>query len=54
MSSPVNGSKCWRCSTSSPNITIRNAVSAYAGKISSVSPRTRNVPRASAVSLRVY
>ncbi len=30
------------------------AVSAYAGHTSSVSPLTRNVPRASTVSLRVY
>ena len=30
------------------------AVSAYAGHTSSVSPFTRNVPRASTVSLRVY
>ena len=53
ITSPVTGSKCCRCSTSSPNRTTRKAVSAYAGKISSVSPRTRKVPRDSAVSLRV-
>ena len=31
-----------------------NAVSAYAGNTSRISPLTLNVPRASTVSLRVY
>ena len=42
--SPVSGSKCWIDSISSPNSDTRYAVSAYAGKISSSSPLTRNFP----------
>ena len=52
--SPVSGSKCEICSTSSPNSEIRYAVSAFAGCTSTTSPRTRKRPRASTVSLRTY
>ena len=52
--SPVSGSKCEICSTSSPNIEIRYAVSTFAGCTSITSPRTRKRPRASTVSLRTY
>src|SRR5690349_22942152 len=38
-------------STSSPHISTRTPCSSYAGKISTVSPRTRNVPRSNATSL---
>ena len=41
-------------STSSPHISMRTPCSSYAGKISTVSPRTRNVPRSNATSLREY
>ena len=41
-------------STSSPKNSMRTASSSYIGMISTVSPRTRKVPRVKARSLRVY
>ena len=52
--SPVSGSKCEICSTSSPKNEMRNAVSEYAGCTSTTSPLTRKRPRPSSVSLRTY
>ncbi len=52
--SPVSGCSVISRSISSPNISIRTASSSYCGMISMVSPRTRNVPRVKAMSLRVY
>ena len=52
--SPVSGSKCVICSTSSPKNEMRCAVSEYAGCTSTTSPLTRNRPRPSSVSLRTY
>ena len=40
--------------TSSPHSSTRTPCSSYAGKISTVSPRTRKVPRSNATSLRLY
>ncbi|MNT16124.1 hypothetical protein D3C72_1512130 [compost metagenome] len=52
---PVSGSKSSRLSISSSNSVTRNASSALsAGKMSMVSPRTRNTPRVNSASLRVY
>ena len=50
--SPVRGSKCWIDSISSPKNSAANALSAYEGKISRRSPRTRKLPRPSAVDNR--
>ena len=52
--SPVSGSKCVICSTSSPKNETRYAVSECAGWISITSPLTRKRPRPSSVSLRAY
>ena len=41
-------------SISSPNSSMRRANSSYAGHTSTVSPRTRKVPRVKAMSLRWY
>ena len=41
-------------SISSPKNSIRMASSSYIGMISTVSPRTRNVPRWKSMSLRAY
>ena len=54
MTSPVSGSTAHMRSTSSPKSCTRTARSSYAGKISIVSPRTRNLLRANAKSLRSY
>ena len=43
--SPVSGSTTVMRSISSPNSSMRTAVSSYAGWTSMVSPRTRNLPR---------
>ena len=52
---PVSGSNSCSDSTSSSNSETRTAFSACsAGKMSSTSPRTRNVPRLKSSSLRVY
>ena len=52
---PVSGSNSWIESTSSSKSSIRTASSACsAGKMSIVSPRTRNVPRENSISLRLY
>ena len=50
--SPVSGSKCVICSTSSPKNEMRYAVSECDGWISTMSPFTRKRPRPSSVSLR--
>ena len=52
--SPVSGCSVAIASISSPKNSIRMASSSYTGMISTVSPRTRNVPRVNAMSLRVY
>ena len=52
--SPVSGSKCVICSTSSPKNETRYAVSECDGWISTTSPLTRKRPRPSSVSLRAY
>ena len=52
--SPVSGCSVAIASISSPKNSIRIASSSYTGMISTVSPRTRNVPRVNAMSLRVY
>ena len=44
----------YSASISSPKNSMRIASSSYIGMISTVSPRTRNVPRTNAVSLRSY
>jgi hypothetical protein len=41
-------------SISSPKNSTRTACSSYIGMISTVSPRTRNVPRWKSTSLRAY
>ena len=41
-------------SISSPKNSMRRAFSSYMGMISTVSPRTRNVPRWKSTSLRTY
>ncbi len=53
-SSPVSGLIFEIRSISSPHSSMRTACSSYAGKISTVSPRTRKVPRSKATSLREY
>ena len=54
MTLPVSGSNHASSSTSSPNNPMRNACSSYDGTTSTMSPRTRNVPRPNSVSLRSY
>ena len=53
-SSPVTGSTHEIRSISSPKSCTRMPRSSYAGKISMVSPRTRNLFRTNAMSLRSY
>ncbi len=54
ITSPVTGCRVITRSISSPKNSTRNANCSYTGKISRVSPRTRNVPRVNATSLRAY
>ncbi|MNT16457.1 hypothetical protein D3C72_1515610 [compost metagenome] len=52
---PVRGSNSWIDSSSSPNSWMRQARSSmWTGKISSTSPRLRNMPRSKFRSLRLY
>ena len=54
MTSPLTGWRVARDSISSPKNSTRMASSSYMGMISTVSPRTRKVPRVKSTSLRVY
>ena len=54
MVSPVSGSNRVMRSISSPHSSIRTPCSSYAGYTSTVSPRTRNVPRSNEASFRLY
>ncbi len=51
---PVNGSKRVMRSISSPKNSMRKPSSRPAGQTSTVSPRTRKLPRSNAMSLREY
>ena len=51
---PVSGCRVWMDSISSPKNSMRTASSSYMGMISTVSPRTRKVPRWKSTSLRTY
>ena len=54
MVSPVSGLILVIRSTVSPQSSMRTARSSYAGKISTVSPRTRKVPGSKLTSFRLY